>query len=140
MLGRLLSSILTGGISEVVNAIRDIQYAKIKQSTETNEIVKELELERLENENQARMAAKEIRLATKDFWETRLAVALASVPTAFHYAAIVLDSTYHFGWNIAPLPEPFNEYEAIILLSPFGYGVLRSGISAFASTMLRKHR
>lgn len=135
---KLALSLLTGGFTQAGEIYRDIRYAKIKADTSKNETVKELELKRLENEAQANQNIKEVRLATKDHWEIRLAVGLIAVSTSMHYAAITFDSIYHFGWNVAPLPGKFGEYEEIILLSFFGYGVAKSGINAVAATMLRK--
>jgi hypothetical protein len=138
MLWNLAASLLTGGFGKFADTYRDVRIAALTNETATNTVVQNLELSRLKNEDAARQSAKEIRLATADFWEMRLAVALVAIPTALHYAAIVFDSIYNLGWNVQPLPAPFDEWGGIILLSPFGYGTLKSGINATAAILLKR--
>lgn len=40
-------------------------------------------------------------------------------PCVLHFGAIVLDSTFAFGWSIAKLPPPYDTYEQAIILSFF---------------------
>ena len=40
-------------------------------------------------------------------------------PCVLHFGAIVLDSTFRFGWGIAKLPPPYDGYEQAIILSFF---------------------
>lgn len=47
------------------------------------------------------------------------------IPTAFglcmiHFGAIVLDSTFLFGWHVAKLPAPYDAMENAIVLSVIG--------------------
>lgn len=47
------------------------------------------------------------------------------VPTAFgvsllHYGAVVLDSTFKFGWKVFSLPPPYDSMEQNIILSIIG--------------------
>lgn len=138
MIWTLLKSLLTGGIGKFADTYRDVKIAKIKNNTHLNNVVKDLEIKRLENEKAASQNAKEIRTATKDNWEMRLAVALVAIPTSFHYAATVLDHTYGFGWNVKPLPEPLDEWQAKIILSFFGLTIARVGINTVAAFLLKK--
>lgn len=138
MLIKILTSLFTGGIGKVADTYRDIKIAKVKESTQINNVVKELELKRLENEKAAHEAAKEIRIAMKDHWEIRLAVGLVAIPTSFHYACIVIDKTYNMGWQIQQLPEPLNEWQGTIILSYFGLVSVRHGINAVAASLLKR--
>jgi hypothetical protein len=138
MLWQLLFSLVTGGFSKAADTYRDVKYAQIEKETATNNVVRDIQLKRLDNEEKQQQNAKEIRLATKDFWEIRLTVGIIAFVSALHYAAIVFDSIYHFGWAIAELPDPFNDYEIVILLSFFGYGTVKSGINAVIVAILRK--
>ncbi len=40
-------------------------------------------------------------------------------PCVIHFGAIVIDSTFRFGWGIAKLPPPYDGYEQAIILSFF---------------------
>lgn len=138
MLMKLLTTLLTGGIGKVADTYRDIKIAKVKESTQINNVVKELELKRLENEQAAHEAAKEVRIATKDYWEIRFAVGLVAIPTSFHYACIVIDSIYNMGWNIQKLPTPLDDLQGTIILSYFGLVSVRHGINVVAASMLKR--
>lgn len=134
----LVKSLLLGGFTKYSETKRDIEFARIQATNNTEERLKELQLKRLENLEQAQSDATKIRLATKDYWEVRLLVFVTSFVTVLHYAAIALDSTFSFGWGIPKMPAPFDEYEAMILLFPFGYGIAKSAINAMASSALRR--
>lgn len=137
MLGSIITGIFTGGISSITDAIRDVKIARISNENKRNNIVKELELERLKAEQKAVLASKEIRAATKGFLEVRLAAAIIVLPTALHYAFTVLDATYNFGWNIQPLPTPVNEYQKEIVLGALGIYTVNGGISVLAARLLK---
>lgn len=134
----ILSKILLGGFGDFMQTYKDIKVAEMKQSADKVKVVKELELARFEKEEQARQTAKDIRLATKDHWEIRFAIGIVVIPTSLHYAFTVLDSIYHFGWEVAPLPAPMDEWQATIILSYFGYGTFRHGANVLAARLLRK--
>ena len=140
MVWSLLFSFLTGGIGKFADTYRDLETARIKESTEINQVVKEIELKRLETTEAAIEAAKEVRIAMKDHWEIRLAVALVAIPTSFHYACIVIDTVYKLGWDIPNLPPPLGEWQGAIILSYFGFVSARHGINAVAQVLLRRKR
>lgn len=137
MIWALIKDILTGGIGKLAQSYRDIKIAEIKEKGNVTNTVKELELKRLEAEETARQTSKEIRLATKDYWEVRFAIGLVAIPSSLHYAFTAFESIYGFGWNIQPLPEPLNEWQGIIILSYFGYGTIRHGTNVIAMLLKR---
>lgn len=47
-------------------------------------------------------------------------LALFVVPYAIHNAAIVLDSTFRFSWDVDALPAPFNAIESQVILMVAG--------------------
>lgn len=64
------------------------------------------------------IAAERARLA-ESLWTAWM------IPTAFalcllHFGAIVLDSTFLFGWQVAKLPAPYDAMENAIVLSVIG--------------------
>ncbi len=56
-----------------------------------------------------------IAFLTESAWIRPLIV----YPCVLHFGAIVLDSTFAFGWGIAKLPAPYDGYEQAIILSYF---------------------
>lgn len=134
----LAKAFISGGIGKFLETKRDIRIEQIRQDGANISVAKELELQRLENQNVAAQNAKEIRIATKDTWEMRLAVALVAIPTSFHYAAIAIDKTYNMGWNIALLPAPMDDYQGRIILGFFGLGAVKVGINVLAAKLLKK--
>ncbi len=66
---------------------------------------------------QAEVAANKERAAVShDF---KPLVYMTALPYVLHSGAVMLDSTFSFGWNIPAAPGPFSNYESQILLSLF---------------------
>lgn len=130
----LITTLFTSGISAITDTFRDVQIAKIKESTATKSVVKELELERLENERQIAKNAKDIRIMTRDHWEIRVLVSLIAFPIALRSAFSEFDKIYHFGWNI---PE-ISDWQLTIILSFFGLSVAKTGINAVTTLLLSR--
>ncbi len=57
--------------------------------------------------------------ADRGWWVTAWVRPLIVYPCVLHFGAIVLDSTFRFGWGIAKLPPPYDGYEQAIILSFF---------------------
>ena len=57
--------------------------------------------------------------ADRGWWVTAWVRPLIVYPCVIHFGAIVLDSTFRFGWGIAKLPPPYDGYEQAIILSFF---------------------
>jgi hypothetical protein len=57
--------------------------------------------------------------ADRGWWVTAWVRPLIVYPCVVHFGAIVLDSTFAFGWGIAKLPPPYDGYEQAIILSFF---------------------
>jgi hypothetical protein len=64
---------------------------------------------------------EQVRLieADRGWWVTAWLRPLIVYPCVLHFGAIVLDSTFRFGWGIAKLPPPYDGYEQTIILSFF---------------------
>lgn len=83
----------------------------------------------------ARQAAKEIRMATADFWEMRLMTFLIAAPFVAHLWLVGIDTMWPQPWNVEKWPPPFDEWEGAILLSFFGVSVVGTGIKAVAGAI-----
>lgn len=133
-----IKNLIFGGLDKALSYQRDVRIAQIRQLGEKNNIVKELELARITSENEAYKNAKEVRIATKDHWELRLAAALVAIPLSFHAGCVAIDTTYNMNWNIEPLPPPLNEWQSTIILGYLFISPVRQGINLAAARLLRK--
>lgn len=117
--------------SKVVGRVFD---ALDKKQDANSEIAKGL----LQNEMDARAVAAKIRLATATFWEMRVMTGVIGISISAHFASVVLDSMFHFGWKIAKLPGLWDEWEGAIILSLFGLSLATKGLNAVTTIFLRR--
>ncbi|MFN3349634.1 hypothetical protein [Pseudorhodoplanes sp.] len=68
---------------------------------------------------EARKEQAKLIEADRGWWVTAWVRPLIVYPCVLHFGAIVLDSTFRFGWGIAKLPPPYDGYEQAIILSFF---------------------
>ena len=68
---------------------------------------------------EVRKLQAQIMEADRGWWVTSWIRPLIVYPCVLHFGAIVLDSTFAFGWGIAKLPPPYDSYEQAIILSFF---------------------
>jgi len=68
---------------------------------------------------ETRRMQAQIMQADRGWWVTAWIRPLIVYPCVVHFGAIVLDSTFLFGWGIAKLPPPYDGYEQTIILSFF---------------------
>ena len=70
-------------------------------------------------ELEARKVQAQVLRADRGWWVTAWIRPLIVYPCVVHFGAIVLDSTFLFGWSVAKLPAPYDFYEQAIILSFF---------------------
>lgn len=80
----------------------------------------------IEAELETRKLRKELLELDYQHWVTRLIIPFIVYPFALHSGAVCLDSVFHFGWNIAKLPPPYDNMQYSILLSYFLAGPITS--------------
>lgn len=68
---------------------------------------------------EARKVQAKLMEADRGWWVTAWVRPLIVYPCVIHFGAIVIDSTFRFGWGIAKLPQPYDGYEQAIILSFF---------------------
>lgn len=68
---------------------------------------------------ETRKLQAQIMDADRGWWVTAWIRPLIVYPCILHFGAIVLDSTFAFGWGIAKLPAPYDSYEQAVILSFF---------------------
>ncbi len=65
----------------------------------------------------AQIHADQIKVANNNWIGPKIIAGTAGELSALYYGSIVLDSMFHFGWDIAKLPSPWDQYAWIILSS-----------------------
>lgn len=115
LLASLLRLLSGGLLDQVVALLRqrmdgDVQRARLDTEAAIAAVQAELE---------ARRAAAEIVKAEQGWWLTAMIRPLFVVPLALWWAANLLDSVGNFGWQVAPLPKPLDEWAGLILTAYF---------------------
>jgi hypothetical protein len=65
----------------------------------------------------AQVEIAQLKASTNTWWGARLVWLLVVGTAGLHFAAIMLDSTFHFGWAIPKAPAPYDGYEWAVLQS-----------------------
>jgi hypothetical protein len=79
----------------------------------------QIALAQVNAELEARKTQAQIMAADRGWRVTAWIRPLLVYPCVLHFGAIMLDSTFLFGWGIARLPPPYDTYEQAIILSFF---------------------
>lgn len=129
-IGAWLLNLLTGGLPDkIIGAWQTHERAKLDAMNDVQKREHEAML-------QARADAKEVRLATANFWEMRLITFAIAFPFVMHLWFIGYDTLWPQVWNVEAFPPPFDEWEGAILLSFFGIaggvGAVRAVAGAIA--------
>jgi hypothetical protein len=76
---------------------------------------------------------------TQNTWlGARIIILLAGVSASLHFAGVMLDSTFQFGWHIPKVPAPYDGYEWAIVQSFFLIAPAMPLVSATAAWLHRK--
>lgn len=65
----------------------------------------------------AQIQADQIKATSINWIGAKIIAGTAGEFSALYYCSIVLDSMFHFGWDIARLPTPWDQYAWLILSS-----------------------
>ena len=66
---------------------------------------------------QAEVQMAQIKAASNAWIGPKIIAGTAGELSAIYYGSIILDSMFHFGWQISKLPAPWDQYAWIILSS-----------------------
>lgn len=113
---------LLGPIGRILSGYGDYRNQKsiIEAGVITSVIQSDIEINRVK----LQMAA-----INQQWWVTRWIMPAFAYPVAAHFGAVILDSIFHFSWNIAALPKPLDEWEGQIILSFFIVGTAERLVS-----------
>lgn len=103
-----------------------------------NDSQAQVAMKQIDAEIEARKAARDIRLATADFWEMRLITFLIAGCFTLHLVAVTMDTVFQFGWSVPKFPAPFDQWEGAILLSFFGVQAVGGAVRTIATAIMRR--
>ncbi len=86
----------------------------------------------------AQVELARLRAAASGWWGARLIVMVAGGSAALHFAAVMLDSTFRFGWGVPKVPPPYDGYEWAIVQSFFLLAPAMPVASAVSAWLGRK--
>lgn len=88
-----------------------------------------------EDRQNAREAARDIRLATSGHWEQRVITVAVVLPYVVHEWLVAWDTMWPQPWSVEKWPAPFDEWGGAILLSYFGVIGLTGSARAVAGAL-----
>jgi hypothetical protein len=86
----------------------------------------------------AQIETSRFRAAANAWIGARIITMVAGLPAAVHFGAVMLDSTFRFGWGIPKVPAPYDGYEWAIVQSFFIVAPAMPLVSATAAWLSRK--
>lgn len=107
---------LLGRLSDYLRAKANDDLARYQTGVQADT---QIALARINAEIETRKLQTQLVQADRGWWVTAWVRPLIVYPCVAHFGAIVLDSTFGFGWGIAKLPPPYDGYEQAIILSFF---------------------
>jgi hypothetical protein len=87
---------------------------------------------------EAQIETNRIRASANSWIGARIITMVAGVPAAMHFGAVMLDSTFQFGWGIPKVPTPYDQYEWAIVQSFFIVAPAMPLVSATAAWLGRR--
>lgn len=115
----ILGWIAPGGFDKLANGVIGYLAKRTDANLEGFKAGAGADSERLKALLDAHVEMSRLKAAQNSWWGAKLIVLVAGLPCAIHFAAIMLDSTFRFGWGIAKVPEPYSTYEWAVLQSFF---------------------
>jgi len=138
MFGSVISAIFSGIISPIVTAWSDVRLQSLKSEVDgfTAAIGGDAAIGKAFLEAQTQNA--QIKAASNTWIGARLIIVAAGLPAAIHFGAVMLDSTFQFGWEIPKCPSPYDSYEWSIIQSFFFVAPAMPIMSAAAAWLSRR--
>ena len=115
MLTWLLSWLSGGVLDRLLTFFEQKQLSEV----ERDKVAATVAVESIKAEIETRKLQKELIASESGWWVTAWIRPIIIYPLAFHLNAVILDSVFHLGWNIAKLPSPMDQWQGSIILSYF---------------------
>lgn len=116
LLGLILPQLMTG-LSQFFPALFSFLAKKQDITLSGFQTAAGADVEMAKAQLQAQLAIEQVKAAQNTWIGAKIIAGFAGEMSALYYASIVLDSMFHFGWQIAKLPPPWDQYSWVILSS-----------------------
>jgi hypothetical protein len=133
-IGGLVRSVVSGIVQPVFNYLGKREEVKLDGFRTATGI----DLEAYKAALDAQIETSRIRAAANTWVGARIIIMIAGLPAAMHFAAVMLDSTFQFGWGIPKVPAPYDGYEWAIVQSFFIVAPAMPLVSATAAWLSRR--
>jgi hypothetical protein len=133
-IGLLVQSILSGIAGPLLGYLakkQEVQLDGFRNATG-------FDLEAYKAALDAQIETSRIRASANAWLGARIITMVAGLPAAMHFAAVMLDSTFRFGWGIPKVPTPYDQYEWAIVQSFFIVAPAMPLVSATAAWLGRR--
>jgi hypothetical protein len=133
-IGGLVSSIvsgITGPLFGYLSKRQEVQLDGFRNATG-------VDLDAYKAALDAQIETNRIRASANSWLGARIITMVAGLPAAVHFGAVMLDSTFRFGWGIPKVPAPYDGYEWAIVQSFFIVAPAMPLVSATAAWLSRK--
>lgn len=135
----LLAWIAPRGFDGLLNAVLGHLSKKVDAQLDGFTTGTAADTERLKAALDAHVEMSRMKAAQNAWWGAKLIVLTAGLPCAIHFAGIMLDSTFRFGWGIPKVPDPYSAYEWAVIQSFFLVMPVMT-LSSAAATWMRGRR
>jgi len=133
-IGSLLRSIISGFAGPLLGYLgkrQEVQLDGFRNATG-------FDLEAYKAALDAQIETSRIRASANSWIGARVITMVAGLPAALHFGAVMLDSTFQFGWGIPKVPAPYDGYEWAIVQSFFIVAPAMPLVSATSAWLSRK--
>lgn len=97
-----------GWVTTWIGGVTNLQLAKVTAATQVTQAT-------LATQVASEQASTQASIADKGWWLTAAMKPVAFYTFMLHTGAIVLDSTFKFGWGIPKLPSPYDAMETNVI-------------------------
>jgi len=138
LIGSILSAIFSGIISPILTAWSNVKTQQLKSEVDgfTAAVGGDATIGKAYLD--AQMENARIMAASNTWVGARLIILVAGLPAAIHFGAVMLDSTFRFGWGVPKCPPPYDGYEWSIIQSFFFVAPAMPVMSAAAAWLSRR--
>ncbi len=126
---------LLGISAGAADSLARAEQARLEAKTEEQKRIAEVSIEAIRADVAARHEAGLIRRETAGFPEMRVITAVIAGCFTLHLVLVTADTCFKLGWRIPAYPDPFDDWQGVILLSFFGLQAAQVGLNTIASAI-----
>jgi len=135
---RLLYLLIDKLFGSAMTGVLDAYKFKVEADNKVDQRLADLQMKQAEIQQSLALESIATRKDVKGFWEIRAMTFFIAFPFALHSLAVNMDSIFLFDWNVAQLPEPYDDYQGQILLWFFGIHITQTVAGTLVSAIRRR--